>query len=376
MPIYKMDGKKDGKQKYRVRINYTDSLGNAKQIDRIAYGSTEAKLLEQELTRQIKHETPAQRLTVNALYIKYLEAKKAEVRETTFVKSQTAIEHHILPYLADVKIEKLTAPVLQEWKQAIEALDLSIRTRKNIYSEFRTMLNWAVKMDYLPKNPLLKVGNFKAPLEIKKEMDYYTPEEFRKFINVAKESAIKAEKNGDTTQWHYYVFFAIAFYTGLRKGEIHALQWTDIKDGYLYVTKSLTQKLKGGDKITPPKNKSSIRTLQLPQPLINILNEHHTRCAQLNGFREDYKICGGTRALRDTTIQNANERFAKAAGIKTIRIHDFRHSHASVLANEGINIQEISRRLGHSDISMTLQTYSHLYPREEERAINILNKIV
>lgn len=376
MPIYKMEGKKDGKQKYRVRINYTDSLGNAKQLDRIAYGSTEAKLLEQELTRQIKHETPAQRITVKELAEKYISAKKHEVRETTLDKTQTAIEHYILPYLSEIKIEKLTAPVLQNWKQKIEAHDLSIRTRKNIYSEFRAMLNWAVKIEYLPRNPLLKVGNFKAPLELKKEMDYYTAEEFTKFISAAREHAEKAEMRGDIMQWHYYIFFAIAFYTGLRKGEIHALQWNDIKDGYLTVTKSLTQKLKGGDRITPPKNKSSIRTLQLPQPLIRILDEHKKRCESINGFREDYKICGGTRALRDTTIQNANERFAKAAGIKTIRIHDFRHSHASVLANEGINIQEISRRLGHSDISMTLQTYSHLYPREEERAINILNKIV
>lgn len=66
---------------------------------------------------------------------------------------------------------------------------------------------------------------------------------------------------------------------------------------------------------------------------------------------------------------------AGLAGIKAIRIHDFRHSHASLLANEGINIQGVSRRLGHSKIEMTWNTYSHLYPREEERAVEILNKI-
>ena len=65
----------------------------------------------------------------------------------------------------------------------------------------------------------------------------------------------------------------------------------------------------------------------------------------------------------------------EAAGVKAIRVHDFRHSHASLLANEGINIQEIARRLGHAKISMTWDTYSHLYPREEERAVKILNNI-
>lgn len=79
--------------------------------------------------------------------------------------------------------------------------------------------------------------------------------------------------------------------------------------------------------------------------------------------------------MRDTTIQHKNEKYSKLAGVKTIRIHDFRHSHASLLANEGINIQEIARRLGHSDIKMTWNVYAHLYPREEERAVNILNRI-
>ena len=63
-------------------------------------------------------------------------------------------------------------------------------------------------------------------------------------------------------------------------------------------------------------------------------------------------------------------------GLPTIRVHDFRHTHASILVNEGINIQEIARRLGHAKIEMTWNTYAHLYPREEERAVSILNKIV
>lgn len=177
-------------------------------------------------------------------------------------------------------------------------------------------------------------------------------------------------------KWHYYVFFNIAFYTGMRKGKIHALQWTDIKDGYINITKSLAQKLQGADRITPPKNKSSIRTIQIPKPLQDVLDEHYKRCRTIDGFNDSYLICGGAKALRDTSIQNELKRYADQAGVKIIRVHDFRHSHASLLANEGINIQEVARRLGHAKISMTWETYSHLYPREEERAIQILNKIV
>lgn len=79
--------------------------------------------------------------------------------------------------------------------------------------------------------------------------------------------------------------------------------------------------------------------------------------------------------MRDTSIANKNIQFADAAGLPHIRIHDFRHSHASLLANEGINIQEIARRLGHAKIEQTWNTYAHLYPREEERAIQILDRV-
>lgn len=382
MPIYKMTDKngknikKDGLQKYRVRINYTDNFGKPKQIDRVAYGSEQAKQLEMELINSTKKEQPAQRMTVQQLYDEYIRAKTHEVRETTLDKSKTVLGLHVLPILKDYKIDKLTIPVLEDWKRQIEDKGLSIRTRKNIYSEFRTILNYAVKMEYIQKNPLLKVGNFKAPLELKKEMQFYTPEEFHKFITAAKEFAERSETDGSLYEWNYYVFFCIAFYMGMRKGEIYALQWTDIKDDNLMsITKSLNQKMQGNNLITPPKNTSSIRTIEIPKPLVVILNEHKQRCMQFDGFNENLYICGGNRPIRDTTVQNMNERFAKTAEVKRIRLHDFRHSHASLLANEGINIQEIARRLGHSDIEMTLQTYAHLYPRESERAIGILNSI-
>ena len=134
--------------------------------------------------------------------------------------------------------------------------------------------------------------------------------------------------------------------------------------------------MKGEDRETPPKNKSSIRILQIPKPLIDILNEHKKRYGEYSQFSDDFRICGGQKPIRDSSVSKANENIAKAAGLKKIRIHDYRHSHVSLLANEGINIQEIARRLGHANIEMTWNTYSHLYPREEERAIEILNKIV
>ena len=166
------------------------------------------------------------------------------------------------------------------------------------------------------------------------------------------------------------------YYTGMRKGEINALKWSDIDGDILYVRRSVTQKVKGQAIIeTAPKNKTSYRDLQMPLPLIKILDEHRARQQQNDGWSEDFRVCGSDKCLSDTGIENANKKFADSAKLPHIRIHDFRHSHASLLANEGINIQEIARRLGHSKIEQTWSTYAHLYPREEERAVAILNKV-
>lgn len=169
--------------------------------------------------------------------------------------------------------------------------------------------------------------------------------------------------------------FNIAFYTGARKGEIYALKWSDIEGNILHIRRSIAQKYGKGNIETPPKNKSSYRDLKIPTPLMEILLEQKERQMQDEKFTEDFRICGGIDCIRDSTVTNKNVEYANKAGLPHIRVHDFRHTHATLLVNEGINIQEIARRLGHSNVEITWNTYSHLYPREEERAVSVLNKI-
>ena len=378
MPIYKTNGKKDGLQKYNVRINYIDDFGKSKQLTRIAYGSEAAKDLERQLSSSIKTigEAITQNMTVHQLFEKHFSTKKYEIRESTLDKQMRNYELYIRPIMENVRIEKLSVSVLMDWKRFIDEKGLAIGTKKTAYSLFRATLNFAVKMEFIEKNPLLKAGNFKDTSGIKKEMKIYTAEQFSKFINTAKHLAEERQENEkDLSEWDYYVFFNIAYYTGLRKGEIHALKWSDINGSLLSVKHSITQKLKGDDRETAPKNSSSFRTLQIPKPLIQALNDHRNRQEQLDHFTEDYRICGGERCIRDTTVSKRNIHYASLSGLDVISIHSYRHSHASLLANEGINIQEIARRLGHARVEMTWNTYSHLYPREEERAVEILNRI-
>lgn len=379
MPIYKVEGiKKDGLQKYKVRINYFSSDGTKRQLTRVTFGSESARDLERELLNKIKdqNEKPVRGLTVQQLFDEYEIAKKPEIRECTFEKNKKEYRLYVQPTMAKVRIDKLTVPMLQKWKLTVEEKGLALKTKQYAYGIFRAILNYAVRMEYLSNNPLLKVGNFKESLSIKPDMKFYTADEFRIFISTARRLAEEQQvKKNILIEWDYYVFFNIAFYTGLRKGEIHALKWSDINGAFLYIRRSITQKLKGADRETSVKNKSSLRTIQMPLPLIRILEEHKKRQMQLEYFTDDFRVCGGERSLRDTTISNKNMKYAKLSGLDVIRIHDYRHSHVSLLANEGINIQEIARRLGHARVEMTWNTYSHLYPREEERAVEILNMV-
>ncbi len=375
MPITKTNNKKDGLQQYRVRINYVDQFGKPHNRAKLVYGLAEAKQAEQNLLEEVGKEKPATaRMTVQQLYDEYILAKENEVRYSSLVKIKNCITKGVLPTLSDKQIAKLTVKQMQEWKNETAKIGFAQTTLRNYYGEFRQMLNYAVKMGYIPKNPLTIVGNFKESFELKPKdkIQYYTAEQFIKFITEAKKAA---QEKGTINEWSYYVFFNIAFYTGARKGEIYALKWSDIDGNIMHIRRSIAQKYGKGNIETPPKNKSSYRDLQIPAPLMEILLEQKERQLQDENFTEEYRICGGIDCIRDSTVTNKNVEYANKAGLPHIRVHDFRHTHATLLVNEGINIQEIARRLGHSNVEITWNTYSHLYPREEERAVNILDRI-
>jgi len=378
MPIYKTNGKKDGLQKYKVRVNYISDDGKAKQLTRTASGLEAAKDLERLLINEIKHkgENSVKRITIQELFDEYIDTKRSEVRESSIDKYKRNFYLYVQPTMASVCLDKLTVSMLQKWKLTIENMGLALKTKQQAYLVLNATLNYATRIEYIDRNPLKKLGTFKEAQTIKPEMSFYTAEQFTTFIGTAKRLATEREvKKQNMSEWDFCVFFYIAFFTGLRKGEILALKWSDINGSLLSVDRSITQKLRGGDRETAPKNRSSIRKLQMPFPLIKVLDEHRKRQEQLEHFAEDYRICGGEQCLRDSTLQKRNEQYAALSGLSKIRIHDYRHSHASVLINEGINIMEIARRLGHARIEETWNTYSHLYPHEEEKAVLVLNMV-
>ena len=381
MPIYKIAGEKRGSlQMYRVVVNWTED-GKKRTKERRVAGKTQAELEEAKIRAEIENGLPEKKksehkhMTVQQLWDLYEAEHGPEVRASTMAKKKSIVANHIIPDLGPKAVRYVSEEDLTAWRAKLNASPMKASTKNGAYREIRALFNFAVQRKIIEHSPLKAIKPFRDPYKetAAVKIRYYTKEEFLRYIGAAKADA---EEKDTLRAWGIYIFFMLAYYTGARKGEINGLRWTDVDGAYLWIRRSITQKLKGSAWAeTPPKNESSVRRIQMPGQLISALTDHRRRQERSELFAEALFICGGLRPLPDTVIEDANKTFCEAAGVKHITIHEFRHSHASLLCNAGINIQEVARRLGHADAEMTLKTYAHLYPAEEERAVAVLNSV-
>ena len=365
MSITATKRKKDGLTQYRVRVPIKMEDGSFKYKERSVYGLQAAKQAEREL----KAAPVEADSTLNDLIALYYDSRKGQVRLTSDVKVKSHLNTHIIPALGNVKLSALTPARLQKWKNEMNAKPISVVTKNNVYATFTALLNFGIKMDAIPKNNLKAIGPFKD-IEFTEtdRFRYYTAEQFKKYIDAMPKNTLEERA--------LYVFFMTAFYTGARKGEINALKWTDIDGSTLHIRRSVSQRVPGIACVeTAPKNKSSYRDIQIPRPLLDCFAEHRKFCSQFKGFNDGWRVCGGPDIILDHRLNRGNIKCANKAGLPHISIHEFRHSHATLLINAGVNIKEISRRLGHATVEMTWNVYSHLYPDQEQKAIETLNEI-
>lgn len=187
-------------------------------------------------------------------------------------------------------------------------------------------------------------------------MNFWTKEEFDKFID-----AIMNKQQS-------YMAFMTLFWTGIRIGELLALNVADVdfEKRTISITKSY-QRMGGRDVITEPKTPKSKRVIAIPQFLVVDLQDY------VNSM---YGVQGEDRLFPITKyyLEHEMQRGIKESGVKRIRIHDLRHSHASLLVEMGFSPLEIANRLGHEKIETTLNTYSHLYPDKREQLADRLDK--
>nr|WP_053348840.1 site-specific integrase [Peribacillus butanolivorans] len=201
-------------------------------------------------------------------------------------------------------------------------------------------------------------------------MNVWDEEEVNRFLKVAKEDPV-------------YIVFYLALTTGMRQGEILGLRWKDInlEKGLLNIKQTLSHD--GKTFLSGAKTKSSLRTINLSLSSIKVLITRKLTVSKeklsLGPIYQDFDLVACTQhgtPLNPVNIRRTFKRMIKMADVPEIRFHDLRHTHATLLLSNGVHVKVISERLGHSNIKVTLDTYSHVLPSMQEEVARKLDEII
>lgn len=268
--------------------------------------------------------------------------------------------------LENIKLESFNIRHFEMWRQFMNSKLISTRYKNGIYKYLKALMNFGTKWyDINFIKVYNKMTNFTNPNERKKEMAFYTLEEFQRFLPVE-------------TDLKFRCAFQTLFYCGLRNGELRGLTWNDINfnRSTLTVNKNIVKvpdpKTGKPYTVTSPKTSLSYRTIPIPIFLLKDLSDLYNDDANYYGFRDSWYVFGNIDPLAATTLLYRKTKNAFMARVKDIRIHDFRHSCASLLIVSGANITLVAKYLGHSKIDETLNTYSHMYQNRLDTIVNII----
>ena len=352
MPVYKYRTAK-GKTLYYVKYNNITKRGFETK--------SAAKKYELELMVAPKDPTPT--VTYYDVAMGYLEYQKNNSTFGTYQKSLNLFQKFIQPNIPNKKIDKYTELECEQFRTYVNGLPNSTEYKNDILARFKGIFKFACKYYGLEKDPTRYMQRLKKSFEEKQKkinMIVWDETEFERFITTV-----------DKPQ--YQALFTTLYYTGMRLGEALALNWNDVSDHKISITKSLTRKTdKGTYEIKEPKTVSSIRRLELNDSLYKYLMAYKDSQKKIPGFNDSWFVFGNILPLAQVSIDREKDRAVRISGVKRIRIHDFRHSHASNLIANGANIVAVSKRLGHSNINMTLSTYTHLLEKNSEELVNKL----
>lgn len=298
-------------------------------------------------------------MTLGDLFKDHYNYQKDKVKATTLVNYTKKMPH--FKSLWDIKLDQLTIHDIEKWRQEVNSEKLATRTKNDYMKYLKSVLNYGIMWyDFNFSSMYNKMVNFTDPNEMPKEMQFYTKDEFKQFISV--EEDLK-----------YRTLFKTLFYCGLRRGELRGLTWNniDFNRKELSVVQNVVNV--NGDcgywQITTPKTKTSKRKIPIPKALLKDLIKYKEECRKYYGFEDSWFVFGDITPIHPHTIWKRKNEDAIKAGVKQIRLHDFRHSCASMLINNGCNITMVAKYLGHSKIDETLNTYSHMYQSDLESIV-------
>ncbi len=293
---------------------------------------------------------------------------KPRLRPLTYAGYKVNVEKHLVPTLGKIPLDQLTPLHVQEMINGRLAAGFSGKSVAYMHQVLRTGLGLATRWDLVSRN----VARLVDPPRVERSpVNPFTPDEARQFLTAVRGHRLEA-------------LFSVALALGLRQGEALGLRWDDIDyvAGTLRVRNQL-QRIDGKLTLVPPKTKRSRRTLVMPSMIVDSLREHEKRQVaekllagskwQESGLVFANRVGAPTQARR--VIEQFHEALA-AAGIRRVRYHDLRHSCATLLLVQGISPRVVMEVLGHSEIALTMNAYSHVVPELQREAAQRMQAIL
>lgn len=350
MPTYKTIH--NGVTSYYCKFYYTDWQGQRRQKKKEGFAkSGEAKQWERDFLNKA---AGTANMTFANLAANYLEDCKTRLKPTTYQNKVYMLDNRFTPLLGKLPIKEITPIAIRKWQNKILNCGYAPTYQRTLNSQLSAILNYAVKYYGLSKNPVHIVGTIGK--KHRDKVTFWTLDEFKKFIATFDKAS------------PLYAAYMTLFYTGIREGELLALTAADIdtKNNTLSITKNYAVIDRKGI-ILPPKTPKSKRTIDIPEKLTTILIDY------MEKLYDKSKNARLFYMLNKTSLNKNIKNNAPLAGVKHIRVHDIRHSHASLLINMGVSPLAISERLGHEKVETTLQIYSHLYPDTSKKIASKLD---
>ncbi|MFP5224479.1 MAG: tyrosine recombinase XerC [Actinomycetota bacterium] len=300
-------------------------------------------------------------LTVEQFMHQWIDHMRHRIRPTTFDRYEGVTRNHIIPSLGKTKLAKLKPMQIQSFEARllesgrIKGLGgLSARTVLHIHRVFSEALGQAVRWQLLAVNPALAV---QPPRAKRPELTIPDAETVERIVETAKGTSI-------------YVAVLLAAATGMRRGEILGLHWSevDLQQGVVRVVTTY-QRSRRGLEFADPKTQRARRTIALPPFAVEVLRRHQRdqtarKLAAGRAWHDSNLVTelGDGRPLDPSEFTRKFADLAKIAGAPGVRLHDMRHAFATMLLNSGVHPKIASEALGHSTVGITLDTYSHVLP--------------
>lgn len=347
---------KDGRS--WVFIQYSKGLdGKRHQYQSQAYMTEdEAIQAEKAYLNKYKDVEVNPHMTFKEAYTIYYDYQKDKIKDSTLKTYRDRIKY--MGLLDNVELVNLNWDLYQKWRAQINKTNLCDRYKTDIQKFIKQVINFAEKQwDFNLRKFYNKLEPFKTPGALKKEMDFYEPEEFFKFISVVDDL-------------RYKCFFELLYYCGLRRSEARGLQWKhiDFKNKLLTVSQQVLNPSNSNAStewyISSTKTEASNRTIPVPTTLLNDLAELKKTNEKFSKFKQTWFVLGDDVPMATGRMYFYRDKYAEKAGIRRIRLHDFRHSCASALISGAAPITAVSNFLGHSETTETLETYTHMFKKD------------